>query len=199
MRNKKYGWLLAGVIAGMIIGRLTIPDEVWGAEPVLKIPKGQTVVEDLSHPNTAEIEEALAYLSENKVTVPEEIERICIQYGKENGIAPELLEAVIWKESRFQPEVVNAAGTCHGLMQISKGSHRNRMDRLGVTDLYDPESNIAVGTDYLRELFEANEDVATVLELYNGDGSAAGDPNRDSGYAKKVIAIANALERAHFK
>lgn len=32
MTNRKYGWLLAGVLAGMIIGRLTIPNEVWGAE-----------------------------------------------------------------------------------------------------------------------------------------------------------------------
>lgn len=199
MKNKKNGWLLIGILAGMILGRLTIPDEVWGAEPVLKIENGQTVIDDLNHPNTREIEEAEAYLKENRVEVPADIEEFCIKYGKENGIAPELLEAIIWKESRFQPGVVNAAGTCHGLMQISKGSHRNRMDRLGVTDLYDPEGNIAVGTDYLRELFEANEDVATVLELYNGDGVAASDPERTSGYAQKIINIAQALERAHWK
>lgn len=197
MRNKKYGWLLAGMLAGMIIGRLTIPDEVWGAEPALKIPKGQTVIEDMTHPNNAEIDEAAAYLSENSVNVPPEIEALCIQYGKENGIAPELLEAIIWKESRFQPAAVNRS--CKGLMQVNTGCHKKRMDRLGVSDIYDPEGNIAVGSDYLRELFEANEDVATVLELYNGDGSAAEDPNRDSGYAKKVMAISNALERAHFK
>lgn len=199
MINKKYGWLLAGILAGMILGRLTIPDEVWGAEPVLKVENGQTLIEDINHPNTQEIQEAEAYLLENRVNVPADIEAWCKKYGKENGIAPELLEAIIWKESRFQPEVVNASGTCHGLMQISKGSHRNRMTRLGVTDLYNPEENIAVGSDYLRELFEANEDTATVLELYNGDGSAAADPTRDSAYARKVMAISTALERSHFK
>lgn len=36
MKNKKNGWLLIGILAGMILGRLTIPDEVWGAEPELK-------------------------------------------------------------------------------------------------------------------------------------------------------------------
>lgn len=197
MRNRKYGWILAGILAGMIIGRLTIPTEIWGAEPVLKIDNGQTVIDDLNHPNTREIAEAEAYLKENRVEVPAEIEEFCIKYGKENGIAPELLEAIIWKESRFQPAAVNRS--CKGLMQVNTGCHKKRMDRLGVSDIYDPEGNIAVGSDYLRELFEANEDVATVLELYNGDGSAAEDPNRDSGYAKKVMAISNALERAHFK
>lgn len=197
MRNKKYGWLLVGILAGMILGRLTIPDEVWGAEPVLKIDNGQTVIDDLNHPNTREIEEAEAYLKENRVEVPADIEEFCIKYGKENGIAPELLEAIIWKESRFQPEAVNRS--CKGLMQVNTGCHKKRMDRLGVSDIYDPEGNIAVGSDYLRELFEANEDTATVLELYNGDGSAAADTTRDSAYAKKVMAISNALERAHFK
>ena len=75
------------------------------------VAKGQSIVEDINHPNTAEIDEAAAYLSENSVNVPPEIEALCIQYGKENGIAPELLEAICWKESRFQPDVVNASGT----------------------------------------------------------------------------------------
>lgn len=197
MKNRKYGWLLAGILAGMILGRLTIPDEVWGAELVLKVDNGQTIIDDLSHPNTRDIEEAEAYLKENRVEVPEDIEEFCKKYGKENGIAPELLEAIIWKESRFQPEAVNKS--CKGLMQVNIGCHKKRMDRLGVSDIYDPEGNIAVGSDYLRELFEANEDTATVLELYNGDGSAAADPERDSSYAKKVMAVSNALERAHWK
>ena len=199
MRNKKHGWLLIGVLAGMIIGRLTIPDEVWGAEPVLIVAKGQSIVEDQNHPNNAEIEEALAYLSENSVNVPPEIEVLCIQYGKENGIAPELLEAICWKESRFQPDVVNTSGTCHGIAQIHRGSHRARMERLGVTDLYDPKDNIRVCADYLAELFEKYEDPTTVLELYNGDTTAAADPNRTSSYAQKILNISNALERVHYK
>ena len=199
MRNRKNGWLLIGVLAGMIIGRLTIPDEVWGAEPVLQISNGQTVVDDLNHPNMTEIDEAVSYLSENKVVVPPEIEELCVEIGKVNGICPELLIAICWKESRFQPEVVNASGTCHGLMQINRGCHKNRMEKLGATDLYDPKDNIRVGADYLAELFGKSEDVATVLEIYNGDGAAASDPERTSGYAQKIMNISTALERSHWK
>lgn len=199
MRDRKYWALLVGVLMGLIIGRLTIPETVWGAEPVLIVAKGQTIIEDQNHPNNAEIEEALAYLSENKVDVPPEIEEICKEYGKEYGIAPELLEAVCWKESRFQADVVNASGTCHGIAQIHRGSHKARMERLGVTDLYDPKENIRVCVDYLAELFEKCEDPATVLEFYNGDGAAAADPNKTSSYAQKILNISNALERVHYK
>lgn len=199
MKNKKNGWLLIGILAGMILGRLTIPDEVWGAEPVLQVANGQTVIDDISHPNGQEIDEAMAYLSENSVNVPPEIEALCIEIGKVNGICPELLTAICWKESRFQADVVNASGTCHGIAQIHRGSHRQRMERLGVTNLYDPKENLQVCADYLKELFDQYEDVATVLEIYNGDGSAASDPERTSGYAQKVINIAQALERAHWK
>lgn len=46
-----------------------------------------------------------------------------------------------------------------GLMQIIPGWHEGRMERLEVTDLYNPYQNILVGVDYLAEL----------LEMYGGD------------------------------
>ena len=174
-----------------------VPGRVYGAEPVLKVMDGQTLIEDMTHPNTAEIEAAEAYLSENHVDVPADIEALCIEYGKKNNIAPELLEAMIWKESRFKPEVVDATGTCKGLMQIKAGSHVRRMERLGVTDLHDPESNIAVGVDYLRELLE-EYDLEVAIMLYNGDKRAF-TPGYRSGYVNKVLEVSQALERSHYR
>lgn len=199
MKKDKFGWVLIGLLMGMIIGVLTWPEEAFGAEPVLQIASGQTVVDDLSHPNGQEIDEAVAYLSENKVVVPPEIEELCIEIGKENQICPELLTAICWKESWFKADAVSASGSCIGLMQINRGCHRKRMDRLGVTDLYDPEQNIRTGADYLKELFIQYGDTATCLELYNGDSTAASDQERTSGYARKIIEVSRALERAHWK
>ena len=34
--DKRWGWLLIGLLAGMIIGVLTWPEEAWAAEPDLK-------------------------------------------------------------------------------------------------------------------------------------------------------------------
>ena len=38
-----------------------------------------------------------------------------------------------------------------GLMQIQPKWHEDRMRRLGVTDLLDPEQNVRVGADLLSE------------------------------------------------
>ena len=72
---------------------------VYAQEPVLQVLNGQTVIEDMTHPNNAEIAEAEKYLSDNHVDIPAEIEKLCDKYGKMNNIAPELLEAIIWKEA----------------------------------------------------------------------------------------------------
>lgn len=89
------------------------------------------------------------------------IEIVAGQYG----ICPELVEAVIERESSWQPDAVN--GTCIGLMQINPEYHMDRMERLGVEDLRDPYDNILVGTDFLAELFRAYGDIYAVLMYYN--------------------------------
>jgi len=170
---------------------------VYGAEPVLQVMNGQTMIEDMTHPDTKEIEEANKYLSENHVYVPIEIEGVCEVYGKKYNIAPELLEAIIWKESRFTQYAVNASGTCKGLMQIHTGSHKKRMERLGVTDIFDVTSNIIVGADYLSELLQEN-DLETAIMLYNGDKRAY-EEGYTSSYVRKILEVSQALERSHFK
>lgn len=143
------------------------------------------------------VSEAQAFLDENMIEVPEEIEELCEHYGERNGIAPELLEAVIWKESRFKKGVVNDTHTCVGLMQINTDVHSKRMRRLKVTNMFDPAANIAVGSDYLGELLEDNP-VEVALMLYNGDSSAYRD-DYISKYARSVLRISEALERVNKK
>lgn len=89
----------------------------------------------------------------------------CIRYGTEYGIAPELLMAMIERESRGDPGAYN--GTDSGLMQVAQKWHYGRMERLGVTDLFDTDQNIHVAADFLAELFDRYKDVALVLMVYN--------------------------------
>lgn len=177
---------------GMIIGRLTIPDEAWGAEL-----DGQEYYDDF-YPDKNGIEEAEEYLSENGVDVPDEIKELCEHYGKKNNISPELLEAVIWKESRFLQDAQDGTKQCKGLMQVKPSSHQKRMKRLGVSNIFDEAGNIAVGSDYLKELFEEYEDPPVVLALYNGDKRAL-ESGYISAYAKSVLKVAQALEAVKYK
>ena len=76
----------------------------------------------------------------------------CYQIGNQYNICPELLMAVIEKESSGKSNATN--GGCVGLMQVSARWHKDRMLRLGATELYCERDHILVAADYLAELFQ---------------------------------------------
>lgn len=99
--------------------------------------------------------------------IPEEYQNYCIEIGKQYHICPELLMAMIEQESSGRADVVNETGDT-GLLQVNPKWHKERMERLGVSDLTDPYSNILVAADYLEELFqESDGDIYLVLMKYN--------------------------------
>jgi soluble lytic murein transglycosylase-like protein len=137
-------------------------------------------------------------ISSTKEEIPTEIQTACNKYGKEYGIKPELLEAVCWQESRYQEDVVDKSKTCFGLMQIKASCHKDRMQRLGVIDLFDIDSNIHVGADILAELSE-DYDEEVVLMLYHGEKNAIekGKRGKVSDYAMDILSMSKALEELH--
>ena len=136
-----------------------------------------------------------------KITVPQKVQDACEKYGEQYGICPELLEAICWKESRFDNKAVDSTLKCIGLMQVNAPTHRKRMQRLGIYDLFDVDNNVHVGADILSELFEYNEDVGLVLMLYHGERNAYYKAKRGkiSKYAKEILEISEELERTHGK
>lgn len=105
---------------------------------------------------------------------------ICQSYPK---VDPYIVLSVIYQESRFTPNV--SSGKCVGLMQVSTYWHQDRAARLGVTDFWDPYSNILVGVDLLNELMDmVDGDIYRALTRYNG-GSGI------NNYAREVINRAN--------
>lgn len=124
----------------------------------------------------------------------------CEKYGKEYNICPELLMAIAEAESHGNPEAEN--GGCKGIMQVAERWHKDRMERLGVTDIFDTKGNILVATDYLYELFEKYEDVGMVLMTYNGDSRAddyMSGKAELSAYAEKILERSTELERLNGK
>lgn len=129
--------------------------------------------------------------------IPKEVQEAAEYYGKKYSISPEFLEAVAWKESKYNPDAVNASGTCIGLMQVNPKWHKARMEKLNVEDLTDLDGCMEVAADYLYELFEKYEDPATVLMVYNGDSSWK--QGNVSKYAKGILKMARELEEKHKK
>lgn len=129
-----------------------------------------------------------------------EVQELSEAVGRTYGICPEFLQAIAWQESSWQPDA--SAGGCEGLMQVAASWHSDRMVRLGVTDLYEPEGNMLVAADYLAELFERWEDPAMVLMVYNGDSRAQHyweTGEEISEYALQILEMSEQLEREHGK
>jgi len=80
-------------------------------------------------------------------------------------------------------------GDCTGLMQINHRYHTDRMERLGVSDLYNWQDNIKVGVDYLAELFEKYEDPYLVLMVYNGTSDPVKKWN-EGNFSKYAVEVA---------
>ena len=141
----------------------------------------------------------VATSEDNDTYISEEIQGYCIEIGESYGVCPELLMAMIETESSGRPDAEN--GGCKGLMQISEKWHKDRMERLGVTDIYDAYGNILVGTDYLMELAEKYGEISLVLDLYNGNSKA--HYNYENGilskYAGEILERAAELEMMHGK
>lgn len=132
--------------------------------------------------------------------IPEEYQNYCIEIGKQYHICPELLMAMIEQESSGRADIVNSAGDT-GLLQVNPAWHRERMERLGVSDLTDPHSNILVAADYLAELFSENDgDIYLVLMKYNMRHETAEDmfyAGKFSDYSVMVEHRAWELQQLH--
>jgi soluble lytic murein transglycosylase-like protein len=83
--------------------------------------------------------------------------------GQRHQIDPDFINSVIRAESGFHSNAVSRKGA-QGLMQLMPGTASD----LGVTNPFDPNSNVEGGTKYLRELLEKYDfDPVKALAAYN--------------------------------
>jgi soluble lytic murein transglycosylase-like protein len=111
--------------------------------------------------------------------------------AEESGLDPLLVLAVISIESRFNPIAESIMGA-KGLMQIIPKYHQARLREHGGDDaVFDPESNIRVGTKILQEYVYRTGTLEAGLQTYNGASRDA-----TGQYALRVLAERDRLEQA---
>jgi soluble lytic murein transglycosylase len=141
---------------------------------------------------------------------PLEYEHILRGHAANHDLDPALLAAVVYVESRFDPNAESAAGAI-GLMQLLPETAEGIALRTGgtafvVADLRDPEINVRYGSWYLDHLLERYGDARLALAAYHaGQGNV--DEWRRAGagiafpetrdYVEQVLEARDVYERVY--
>ena len=98
-----------------------------------------------------------------------------IEAAERKHLEPELLVALAWHESRFNPDAVSHAGAV-GVMQVMPGTLDWIADELDRTlDARDPADNALAAAAYLDRLLRAHDDATRALIAYNQGPTALAD------------------------
>ncbi len=99
----------------------------------------------------------------------------------QHNIDPMLVKAVVWRESRFDPNKYGAAGE-RGLMQVTEKAaqewaQHNKIADFRGEDLFDPKVNVQAGTWYLARAMQhwrnQADPIPFALAEYNAGASRA--------------------------
>jgi len=136
--------------------------------------------------NAAEHKKIATYLSK-KYQVSSEATQLIVSAayltGRETGVDPLLILAVMAIESRFNPFAESVMGA-QGLMQVMPKYHLDKFEDLGGKDaVLNPVANIKVGALILKDYISRFGGIEAGLKAYSG----AAEAEEDGGYAAKVL------------
>ena len=110
--------------------------------------------------------------------------------GHEIGLDPLLIIAVMAVESRFNPIAESVAGA-KGLMQVIPKYHTAKFEEFGgEKSVFDPETNILVGSQILKEYMARTGSLKGGLQMYVGSSS-----DDDDVYTGKVMTEKQRLQQ----
>lgn len=102
--------------------------------------------------------------------------------AKQYRLDPSVVKALIEEESGWCASAEGDNGQSIGLMQIQPRWHKERLTRLGITNLYDPQQNVTVGCDILSELLNRYGNYEDALSVYN-----SGNTEDGKAYAERIL------------
>lgn len=151
--------------AAAMVGQLDNLVSPWPQATVLKVAPSPV---DVDAPRKEAITEYLAakYKKEPE-TVRAYVETAFTESSKHPDVTPELILAVIQKESSLNEDAVSNFGA-QGLMQVVPRFHGEKLR--AKESLYDAHVNIRVGAAVLQEyMSRARGDLRRALQKYSGD------------------------------
>jgi energy-converting hydrogenase Eha subunit A len=195
-----HGLALVGLAAVVLIfmrGKALFLEEHATPSPTIGSIRYDGAVSLLDGADDADIQKyrALAnYVSRKYRIAPDVTEQFvgaAYDAGRQVGLDPILILAVMAVESRFNPVAESLMGA-KGLMQVIPKHHLDKLlEHGGEEAVLDPTINIALGARILKEYVRRTGSLEAGLQFYNG---ALADPS--SQYAQKVFAEKERLQQA---
>ena len=113
-------------------------------------------------------------LSEKRLAMARAVQPHVQRAAKEHGIDPQLLNGIIWVESKFNPKAHNKKSGAKGLMQLMPGTSKAMAKRLGRRSRpFDPEFATQAGAKLLQVLSKKFDgDIELMLFAYARGGGA---------------------------
>lgn len=108
-----------------------------------------------------------------------QLNQLIDQAAARHEVDPHLVRSVVAVESNFNPYAVSPKGA-QGLMQLIPATAR----RFGVTNPFDPASNLEAGVRYLKYLKDLFQDERLALAAYNAGEGAVQRHNGIPPYAE---------------
>lgn len=133
-----------------------------------------------------DVEEEESTLVLYDLPLADEVQSEIISECNNVGVDPEIIFSMIGVESGFHADAIGDGGDSFGLMQIQPKWQAGRMEKLNVTNLFDPVQNSKVGIDLMAELLSYNKGTEWALTAYNAGISNANKIGCNS-YAEKVM------------
>lgn len=133
-----------------------------------------------------------------KILYKKDYSELVSRYAQEYEIEENLIYAIIKAESNFNPNAVSSQ-KAKGLMQLMDSTAKEIANKIGIeiTDknIFEPETNINIGTKYIATLLEKYECIEVALAAYN-----AGSGNVDKWIANGTIkADGSDIEKIPYK
>ncbi len=188
---------LAAVVIILVRGQALFFDESPGpavAAGSIRYDGTVSVLERVDSADSEKYRALINYVSRRYRIAPDVIEQFvgaAHDAGRQVGLDPLLILAVMAVESRFNPVAESLVGA-KGLMQVVPRHHLDKLlEHGGEEAVLDPMINIPVGARILKEYIRRTGSVEAGLQFYNG---SLADPS--SQYAQKVIAERERLQQA---
>lgn len=143
--------------------------------PATAVPMSVAAVEDSNRtsastptPNQSALAQYIAATYRKPLRYARDIVRTTVEVAQKYALPPNLLLAIMAKESGFDESARSTYGA-RGLMQVVPRYHMGRLQRNETKSSFkEPRTNIRVGAHILAEYLAAHKDLDAALKQYSG-------------------------------